>query len=356
MPQLTRLHTGETRPSVATLYPGYFAMVMATGIVAIAASQHGLRWLANGLLAIAAASWAVLSLLLVVRIIRYWSRFVADVTDHAKGFAFLTAVAGTNILGSTVGMVHGWWGLAWGSWWLGLALWVTFTYVTLVAVVILPGKPGLELGINGTWFLLTVAVQSIVVLGTQLVPFHPSVALVFVLLSCFALGITLYLIVMTMIFLRWTFVKLEPAEVDPPVWIAAGAVAITVLAGSNILLIVPSSPLLERMEPFVAGVVILAWATATFWFPLMVAIGLWRHEVRRLPLRYHPSYWSLVFPIGMYSAATFEMRKALALGVLGWLPVLALGAALLAWTLTFLGLVHRLITGRKVDDRLTRAA
>ena len=69
---------------------------------------------------------------------------------------------------------------------------------------------------------------------------------------------------------------------------------------------------------------VLAWATATFWFPLMVAIGVWRHLVRRLPLRYHPSYWALVFPLGMYSAATFRIRAAIGLDALEWLPKVAL--------------------------------
>ena len=83
----------------------------------------------------------------------------------------------------------------------------------------------------------------------------------------------------------------------------------------------------------------LAWATATFWFPLMIAIGVWRHVVHRVPLRYHPSYWSLVFPLGMYGAATFRMRAAIELEVLAWLPKVTLAVAL-AWTATFIGLVQ----------------
>ena len=67
---------------------------------------------------------------------------------------------------------------------------------------------------------------------------------------------------------------------------------------------------------------LLAWATATFWFPLMVAIGVWRHVVRRVPLRYDPSYWAMVFPLGMYGAATFRMRAAPP-DALGWVPGLA---------------------------------
>ena len=89
---------------------------------------------------------------------------------------------------------------------------------------------------------------------------------------------------------------------------------------------------------------VLAWATATFWFPLMVAIGVWRHLVRRMPLRYHPSYWALVFPLGMYSAATFKMRAAIGLDALQWLPRVALAAALLAWLAAAFGLAHEGVT------------
>jgi tellurite resistance protein TehA-like permease len=86
--------------------------------------------------------------------------------------------------------------------------------------------------------------------------------------------------------------------------------------------------------------VVLAWSTATFWFPLMIAIGVWRHVVNRLPLSYHPSFWALVFPVGMYAVATFRMRLAIGLGPLPALPTVALVLALLAWTATFAGLVH----------------
>ena len=85
----------------------------------------------------------------------------------------------------------------------------------------------------------------------------------------------------------------------------------------------------------------LAWATATFWFPLMVAIGIWRHIVRGVPLRYHPSYWAMVFPLGMYGAATYRMRAATELSTFGWLPKIVLAIALVAWTTTFLGLIHQ---------------
>jgi tellurite resistance protein TehA-like permease len=336
---------------IATLFPAYFALVMATGIVAIAAEQQELGLLADALYIVAAITYLVLAVLLAIRLIRFWSLFVADVTNHAKGFAFLTTVAATNVLASASIVIHGWWNLAWALWWFSLPLWAAFTYTTLIAVVVDRDKPGLQGGINGSWFLLTVSTQSIAVVAGLFLTRTDSDVLAFTTIAAFTLGIVLYLIVMTMVFLRWTFQPLDPTEADPPAWIAAGAVAITVLAGSNILLAADQAPArVARLEPFLEGLVVMAWATATFWFPLMIAIGVWRHVVRRVPLRYHPSYWSMVFPLGMYGAATYRMRAAIDLEALEWLPKVELAVSFTAWAVTFMGLGWALTTPLRPAD------
>jgi tellurite resistance protein TehA-like permease len=291
---------------LAALAPGYFALVMATGIIAIGANLEGLDWLDDTLFGIAALAYVVIAALMTMRAVRYPGLVLADLTSHARGFAFLTAVAATNVLGAASGVVQGWWGLAWVLWFIGIAAWPILLYITLVAVVLGGSKPGLEAGINGTWFLLTVSTESIAVLGALLLRRGDSDVLAFTCLALFCLGLVLYLIVMTMIFLRWTFVSLEPTEADPPSWIAAGAVAI-------------------------------------IWFPLMVAIGVWRHVIRRVPLRYHPSYWALVFPLGMYGVASSRMIDATDVTALDWLPPLVFGIALTAWTLAFAGLVGTVV-------------
>ena len=121
-------------------------MVMATGIVAIGAAQQDLRWLADALYAVAAVTYVVLAVLLLWRLAAVPELLAADITSHAKGFAFLTTVAATNVLGSASGVIHGWWTLAWGLWWLSLALWAFFVYATLFAVVLKGPKPGLAKG------------------------------------------------------------------------------------------------------------------------------------------------------------------------------------------------------------------
>jgi tellurite resistance protein TehA-like permease len=325
--------------AVATFFPGYFALVMATGVIAIGAHLEDLDWLAAALYVVAALAYVVIAVLMTLRLARYSRLLMADLTSHARGFAFLTAVAATNVLGSASAVVHGWWGIAWALWFTSIALWAILLYISLVAVVLRSPKPGLEAGINGTWFLLTVATESIAVLGALLLGRGDNDLLAFTCLALFCLGLVLYLIVMTMVFLRWTFASLEPTEADPPAWIAAGAVAITVLAGSNLLLAQDAAPRITRVAPAVEVLVVLAWATATFWFPLMIAIGVWRHIVSRVPLRYHPSYWALVFPLGMYGVASDRMIDATDLTALDWLPPLVLVVALAAWALAFAGLV-----------------
>ena len=76
---------------------------------------------------------------------------------------------------------------------------------------------------------------------------------------------------MTIVFVRWTFVAFEPTEADPPEWIGRVAVII-VLAGSTCCSPM-TPPRASPAAPAVEVLVALAWATATFWFPLMIAIA-----------------------------------------------------------------------------------
>lgn len=336
--------TTAPQSPVATLFPGYFALVMATGIIAVGAGQQDLDVAADVLFGIALAAFVVLAGMTVARLATYPRLLISDLVHHSTGFSFLTLVAATNVLGGAAVVLHQWWTFGWVAWGAGAVFWLLLLYPPLIGVILSRTKPGLAEGINGTWFLLTVATESVTVLGALLLAHRaePSQLLELTLLGAFTLGVVLYLIVMTMLFLRWTFYPLGPDELQPPSWIAAGAVAITVLAGSNLLAARNASPRIDRLAPFIEGVVVLAWATATFWFPVMVAIGVWRHLVKRVPLRYHPAYWAMVFPIGMYSVATYRMIAVTELGDLDLLPKLALAAALVAWTAAFVGLLTTL--------------
>jgi tellurite resistance protein TehA-like permease len=55
----------------ADLFPGYFALVMATGIVSTATFLLEMKWLAWVMLVINLIAYAVLSILLIIRVIGF---------------------------------------------------------------------------------------------------------------------------------------------------------------------------------------------------------------------------------------------------------------------------------------------
>ena len=60
----------------------------------------------------------------------------------------------------------------------------------------------------------------------------------------------------------------------------------------------------------VAGLAVVFWAFATWLIPPLVAAGWWRHVVRKIPLRYDATLWSMIFPLGMYAAAGIYLGRA----------------------------------------------
>jgi tellurite resistance protein TehA-like permease len=122
-----------------------------------------------------------------------------------------------------------------------------------------------------------------------------------------------------------------------------GAVAISTLAGTMLLAQSARSPLLGELTPFIKGFTLLFWSTATWWIPMLVILGIWRHGYCRFPLRYDPLYWGAVFPLGMYTACTLRLTQVLHAESLVWIPRVFIYIALAAWTVTLLGLLRNLI-------------
>jgi tellurite resistance protein TehA-like permease len=193
--------------------------------------------------------------------------------------------------------------------------------------------------------LIVVATQSVSMLGTLLAPklgeWH-DVALGFTT-GMFLLGCMFYLLLFSLILYRFLFFPIDPAGMSPPYWINMGAVAITTLAGSLLVLRAVEAPLLLQVRPFLLGFTLLFWATACWWFPLLLLLGAWRHVLRGVPIRYDVVYWSMVFPLGMYAVATLRIGEALQWPFIRPLAYVVGTFAVIAWALTFVGLVRRVV-------------
>ncbi|HET9164236.1 MAG TPA: tellurite resistance/C4-dicarboxylate transporter family protein [Solirubrobacterales bacterium] len=330
------------------LSPSYFALVMATGIVSIGCYLMGLKPVAIALFALNCVAYVVIWALSLLRLRVYPRRVLEDLTSHERGLGFLTVVAGTGVLGAQVIVIGHEFAIAIGLLALAAVLWLTLTYTVFTALTIKREKPSLAQGISGTWLLAVVATQAIAVL-TALLAAHWGQPLRlhanFVALSMWLWGGMLYIWIISLIFYRYTFFPFEPDDLAPPYWINMGAMAISTLAGSLLILnstVSADAPFLHSLRPFLEGFTVFYWATGTWWIPIIAILAIWRYGYRRLPLEYDPLYWGAVFPLGMYAVATYRMTEALKLGFLDPLPQVFLGLALAAWLATFVGMLRSL--------------
>ena len=92
---------------LADFSPAYFGMVMATGIVSLAAHMLGWPTIGHVLFVLNIAVYAVLWWLSLLRMLRFPRRFFDDVADHLRGPGFFTTVAGTSVLGTQCIVIAG---------------------------------------------------------------------------------------------------------------------------------------------------------------------------------------------------------------------------------------------------------
>jgi tellurite resistance protein TehA-like permease len=121
-----------------------------------------------------------------------------------------------------------------------------------------------------------------------------------------------------------------------------GATAITVLAGARIVQM--SDTPISVVRGLIAGASVVFWAFGSWLIPPLVAAGVWRHVVHRIPLRYEAPLWSVVFPLGMYGVGSHYLGQVDHLPIVEDIGYVETWVALAVWAATFTAMAYDLVT------------
>lgn len=291
--------------------PDVFAAVMATGIVSIAADDHGLGWISTGLAVLAVIALPVLAVLVATA----WKRQPYDLDDPDVAIRLFTYAAACSVLGARFAEHRV---LLWVLAGMALQAWLTLAPV-VVRRMWRHRWTGLRARAHGAWELASVATSGMAIVCADL-------RILLMALLFWLLAIAVYAVMTSLIVWRTVHERLDRGGFEPDSWILMGALAIATLAGDHI----------HRAWPVavVEAVTVVTWVLATAWIPPLVYFVSVR--VRGARLRVVGVWWAMVFPLGMYSAATYAMARETGVAALRTVSLVFLWIALAAWLAVFL--------------------
>lgn len=371
--------SGRVGAALRDLDPAYFGLVMSTGIVSIAFRELSVPTVARPLAVLSVACYALLLGLFAVRTASFPVRTLSDLRDRRRHWGSLTFVVATNTVGTAFLLFFDAVRVAAGLWGVAVVVTPALLYYLFATEIVGAGKTAVSERIDGAFLLVIVCMQSLAVLGGLLaVSLSGSAnALVLLSMSYFGSGYVLYFVVVTVVTYRLLDGPIRPDDWTGPYWITMGAAAITTLAGATLGPQLGTVPGWEPYAPLVVGATFLAWAIASWWIPLLLALDAWAFLTggtddcppvwvvlfpwSRLGFgnrlhAYAPTAWGRVFPMGMYTASTLNLAGIGTFGLLSVVPAYWGWFALVVWALTFVGTcraVARVAVGRGPgsDDR-----
>ena len=269
--------------------------------------------------------WLVLAT--IIRTIDSRATLWSDLANPRLVYSFFRFVAASDVLGVQIAL-RGFVTIPLLLWLLALATFAILTYFSSGLLIFHNAAGGADLVVRGGGLLAIVGAQSLVLLGVPVaastITEHGNA--IFVLIQAlWGIGLVFYGIFITHFAYRISYMRVEPQDLTPLLWVVMGAAAISANAGSLLVQNGPGPDFLHTMRPYVDGASFTIWAWGTWWIPLLLMLGIWKHGVRRIPLSYTPMLWSIVFPLGMYAVATGGLSLA------GDYPPLRVPSYMMAW-------------------------
>jgi C4-dicarboxylate transporter/malic acid transport protein len=335
------------RPSqiFSNLTPNWYASIMGTGIVAVAAVS--LPWQPRGLHTAALVIWALAGFLLValtaataVHAVRFpdvaRGHVLNPVMAHFYGappMALLTVGAGTILLGRDVlglrAAVDVDWVLWFGGTVTGLAAAAVVPFFMFTRHVVRPDSP------FGGWLMPVVPPMVSASTGALLVPYAPAgQARLALLLSCYAMfGLSLLasIVIITLIWYRLAVYKTGEANMVPTLWIVLGPLGQSIAAANLLGGVAGQSlpaPYSTALQAFGVVYGVPVWGFALLWGAIAGAITV---RTARGHLPFSLTWWSFTFPVGTCVLGTSELAAHTGSDVFQVAAVLFYAGLVAAW-------------------------
>jgi tellurite resistance protein TehA-like permease len=308
-----RIRLADVEPS-----PDAFAAVMATGILSIAAGKHHYAEISEFLGSLAAVGLVVLiALVSLTGAARRW-----DLTDPDVTIRLFTFVAACAVLDSRLTTPR--------------AVVVTLGVVALLSWLVLIGLTARDMtargwsalrdSAQGAWELASVGTSGLAIVATKVAHHTSERWLLAVAVPVWVAALCIYGLMTWLILWRAVTERQDRDGFEPDTWILMGGLAIATLAGDNIYGLTPA-----WLGRPVLAVTVVTWVVATLWIPPLIYFGLRRISQGPERLRFAGVWWALVFPLGMYSAATYAMAVELSKPSLVTVSLVFFWDALAAW-------------------------
>jgi tellurite resistance protein TehA-like permease len=311
-----KIRLADVEPS-----PDVFAAVMATGILSIAAGKHHYTEISLTLGILASLGLVVLVVLVILTgAARRWDLMDPDVTLRLFTFVAACAVLDSRLASQRVLV-----------WVLGLAAmvsWVVLIVLTVRNMRAMPEHPWAALRdrAHGAWELASVGTSGLAIVASKVAHYTPEHRLLGVAVPVWVAALCIYGLMTWLILWRTVAERQDRDGFEPDTWILMGGLAIATLAGDNIHSLAPG-----WLTGPVRTITVVTWVAATLWIPPLIYFGLHRISQRPDMLHFAGVWWAFVFPLGMYSAATYTMAAEIGQRSLITVSLVFFWDALAAW-------------------------
>jgi tellurite resistance protein TehA-like permease len=204
---------------------------------------------------------------------------------------------------------------------------------------------------HGAWLLPSVATAGLATTAADLSLIDAMSWLDVVAALLWLAAIAIYVAVTWLVAWRSLVRPFVPDQVTPDSWILMGALAISALAGAHVLAASDAFTSLAWLADAMRPATLVVWIVASLWIPALLYAEVWRVDQRTGSLRFHGVWWSAVFPLGMYAAATAATSERLHMHALRTISLVFFWIAATVWLLVAVGLTHFALARRQAATR-----